>query len=63
MLEGIRPTAPPHGSPTSNRLLPACWLPMGFTLVDLANQDRRALARCENRGGSVAECRLVVLGR
>jgi hypothetical protein len=22
-----------------------------------------ALARCENRGGSVAECRLLVLGR
>jgi hypothetical protein len=22
-----------------------------------------ALARCENRGGSVAECRLIVLGR
>jgi len=36
---------------------------LGFGLVDLAKQDRRALARCENRGGSVAECRLVVLGR
>ena len=36
---------------------------LGFGLVDLAKQDRRALAHCENRGGSVAECRLIVLGR
>jgi hypothetical protein len=36
---------------------------LGFALVDLAKQDKQALARCENRGGSVAECRLVVLGR
>jgi hypothetical protein len=36
---------------------------LGFSLVDLAKQDRRALAHCENRGGSVAECRLIVLGR
>ena len=36
---------------------------LGFGLVDLAKQDKRAFARCENRGGSVAECRLVVLGR
>jgi hypothetical protein len=36
---------------------------LGFSLVDLARQDRRALAHCEQRGGSVAECRLIVLGR
>jgi hypothetical protein len=36
---------------------------LGYGLVDLAKQDQRALARCEQRGGSVAECRLVVLGR
>ena len=36
---------------------------LGFGLVDLAKQDRRALAHCEQRGGSVAECRLVVSGR
>jgi hypothetical protein len=36
---------------------------LGFSLVNLAQQDRQALARCENRGGSVAECRLVVFGR
>jgi hypothetical protein len=36
---------------------------LGFGLVDLARQDRRALAHCEQRGGSVAECRLVVSGR
>jgi hypothetical protein len=36
---------------------------LGFGLVDLARQDKRALAQCEQRGGSVAECRLVVLGR
>ena len=36
---------------------------LGFGLVNLAKQDKQALARCENRGGSVAECRLIVLGR
>jgi hypothetical protein len=36
---------------------------LGFSLVNLAQQDRQALARCENRGSSVAECRLLVLGR
>jgi hypothetical protein len=36
---------------------------LGFALVDLAKQDRRALAHCKQRGGSVAECRLVVSGR
>ena len=32
---------------------------LGFTLPSTDT----ALARCENRGGSVAECRLIVLGR
>jgi hypothetical protein len=38
---------------------------MGCTLaVGLLNPSTdSALARCENRGGSVAECRLIVLGR
>jgi hypothetical protein len=38
---------------------------MGCTLaVGLLNPSTdTALARCENRGGSVAECRLLVLGR
>ena len=36
---------------------------LGFGLVDLARQDRQALAHCEQRGGSVAECQLVVYGR
>jgi hypothetical protein len=36
---------------------------LGFGLVGMAQQDRQALAKCEQRGGSVAECRLVVLGR
>ena len=36
---------------------------LGFSLVNLAQQDRQALARCENRGASVAECRLAVYGR
>jgi hypothetical protein len=37
---------------------------MGCTLaVGLLNPSTdSALARCENRGGSVAECRLIVLG-
>jgi hypothetical protein len=37
---------------------------LGFGLVNLAQQDRQALARCEQRpGATVAECRLVVYGR
>ena len=36
---------------------------LGFGLVGLAKQDKQALAHCEQRGGSVAECRLLVLGR
>ena len=36
---------------------------LGFGLVGMAQQDRQALAKCDHRGGSVAECRLVVLGR
>jgi hypothetical protein len=37
---------------------------LGFGLVNLAQQDRQALARCEQRpGATVAECRLTVYGR
>jgi hypothetical protein len=36
---------------------------LGFGLVGMAQQDRQALAKCEQRGGSVAECRLIVSGR
>ena len=36
---------------------------LGFGLVNLAQQDRQALARCEQRGITVAECRLSVYGR
>jgi hypothetical protein len=36
---------------------------LGFSLINLAQQDRQALARCEQRGATVAECRLLVLGR
>ena len=37
---------------------------LGFSLVNLAQQDKRALAQCEQRpGATVAECRLIVLGR
>jgi hypothetical protein len=36
---------------------------LGFGLVNLAQQDHQALARCEQRGATVAECRLVVFGR
>jgi hypothetical protein len=37
---------------------------LGFGLVGLAQEDKRALARCEQRpGATVAECRLLVLGR
>ena len=40
-------------------LFMGCSLALGLTHQGTAE----ALARCENRGGSVAECRLVVLGR
>jgi hypothetical protein len=40
-----------------------CGCLLGFGLVGLAQEDTRALAHCEQRGRSVAECRLVVLGR
>jgi hypothetical protein len=36
---------------------------LGWGLVGLAQQDKRALAHCEQRGGSVAECRLLISGR
>jgi len=36
---------------------------LGFGLVNLAKQDKRAFAHCEQRGGSVAECRLLISGR
>ena len=37
---------------------------LGFSLVNLAQQDHQALARCEQRpGATVAECRLAVYGR
>ena len=29
----------------------------------MAREDNAAIARCEYRGGSQAECRLIVLGR
>ena len=40
-----------------------CGCLLGFGLVGLAQQDRQALAKCEQRGGSVAECRLLISGR
>jgi len=41
----------------------ACGCLLGFALVGLAHDNNRVLAKCEQRGGSVAECRLIVLGR
>ena len=40
-----------------------CGCVLGFGLVGLAQQDKQALAKCEQRGGSVAECRLLISGR
>ena len=40
-----------------------CGCLLGFGLVGLAQEDTRALAHCEQRGGSVAECRLLISGR
>ena len=37
---------------------------IGWLIVGLAQQDKRALAQCEQRpGATVAECRLAVYGR
>jgi hypothetical protein len=36
---------------------------LGFGLVNLAQQDRQALARCETARRNRCECRLVVFGR
>lgn len=37
---------------------------LGFGLVGLAQQDRQALARCQQRpGATVTECQLIVFGR
>jgi len=47
-------------------LRPVVFVPLTLTVAALgilSNGTNEALARCENRGGSVAECRLIVLGR
>ena len=47
-------------------LRPVVFVPAMLTLAAaaiLSPGTNEALARCENRGGSVAECRLIVLGR
>jgi hypothetical protein len=66
MLE-LQSTDPPRHTMNRLPLAPfaaiAAGCLLGFGLVNLAQQDRQALARCENRGASVAECRLIVLGR
>ena len=49
--------------PFSMLTLIAAGCLLGFSLINLAQQDRQALARCEQRGATVAECRLLVLGR
>jgi hypothetical protein len=45
-------------------VLPCCItaLIVGASLF-MQTATNNGLARCENRGGSVTECRLVVLGR
>ena len=45
---------------------PAVFVPLMLSTVALGYalpSTDTALARCENRGGSVTECRLIVLGR
>jgi hypothetical protein len=45
---------------------PAVFVPLMLGTVALGYalpSTDTALARCENRGGTVAECRLIVLGR
>ena len=59
-----------HSTKTHHVMRPNLILPItaGLALLALAAgllhpSTDSALARCENRGGSVAECRLLVLGR
>jgi hypothetical protein len=47
-------------------LRPIVFVPLTLGLAALAilnPSTNEALARCENRGGTTAECRLLVLGR
>jgi hypothetical protein len=47
-------------------LRPAVFVPLTLSLAAfavLAPSTNEALARCENRGGTITECKLVVLGR
>jgi hypothetical protein len=63
-LLGLHSNKQPH--PMANLIRPLPFLLfMGCTLAVglLSPSTDSALARCENRGGSVAECRLLVLGR
>jgi hypothetical protein len=53
-------------APLFHLVRPAVFLPLTLGLLALAvlnPSTDEALARCENRGGSIAECRLIVLGR
>jgi hypothetical protein len=45
---------------------PAIFLALlvgGLAFGYMAKGDNEAIARCENRGGHIDECRLLVLGR
>jgi hypothetical protein len=47
-------------------LRPVVFVPLTLGLAAFAilhPSTNEALARCENRGGTIAECRLIVLGR
>ena len=59
MIETIATIAAPLLRPIVFVPLMLGTLALGYALPSTDT----ALARCENRGGSVAECRLIVLGR
>ncbi len=59
MIETIATIAAPLLRPIVFVPLMLGTLALGYALPSTDT----ALARCENRGGSVAECRLLVLGR
>ena len=45
---------------------PALFLALlvgGIAFSYMAKGDNEAIGRCENRGGHIDECRLIVLGR
>ncbi len=64
MLYCGREQHPSHTMATILRPIVFVPLTLGLAAFAVLNPStNEALARCENRGGTIAECRLIVLGR